>query len=313
MIQQHGARTLVTVTVTCVLALACKSESLKSLDKSATESTSIAEAGNEAKTSAAMRIVSVGATTSEVLVALGLGQSIVAIDRTSMNVEGAKGKPMVGYYSKLSAEGILAQNPTHVLGMTNAGPSAVIKQLEDTGITVSLFETPEKLEGTKAFIKSLGAATGKVKEAQATVDYLSADIAVLEQTTAKIEKRPKAMFLYARGTRTLMVAGRKSAAHEMLRLAGADNALGNIEAGFVPLTAEAAIKAAPDVIVVPTKGAESVGGIDGVIGLPGIAQTPAGQNRRIVTMNDLELLSFGPECGKAALKLSKLLMAGDAK
>ena len=291
--------TPLTVAVTLCLFFGCKAK-----DPKASESADNAPESNDA-----MRIVSVGATTSEVLVALGLSESIVAIDRTSMNVEGAKGKPMVGYYSKLSAEGILAQNPTHVIGMSTAGPPAVLKQLKDTGITVSVFAAPESLDGTKAFITAVGEETGKATEAKAIIDYLDADIEVLKQYTAKIAKRPKAMFLYARGTRTLMVAGRKSAAHEMLNLAGADNALADIEASFVPLTAEAAIKAAPDVIVVPSKGAESVGGIDGVVSLPGIGQTPAGQNKRIVAMDDLELLSFGPKCGAAALKLSKLIQA----
>jgi iron complex transport system substrate-binding protein len=43
-----------------------------------------------------------------------------------------------------------------------------------------------------------------------------------------------------------------------------------------------------------TTGLESVGGIEGLVKIPGIAQTPAGKDRRVVTMEDGLLYSFGP-------------------
>lgn len=43
-----------------------------------------------------------------------------------------------------------------------------------------------------------------------------------------------------------------------------------------------------------TKGLESVGGIDGLLDVPGIRETPAGLDRRIVTLEDGVLLSYGP-------------------
>jgi len=54
-------------------------------------------------------------------------------------------------------------------------------------------------------------------------------------------------------------------------------------------------------------GLESVGGIDGLLKEPGIAETPAGQNRRIVAMDDGYLLSFSPRMGKALIDLITLL------
>ncbi|MBZ9643471.1 ABC transporter substrate-binding protein, partial [Streptomyces sp. PSKA30] len=63
---------------------------------------------------------------------------------------------------------------------------------------------------------------------------------------------------------------------------------------FTPLTTEALVKAQPEVILMMTKGLESVGGIDGLLDVPGIRETPAGMNRRIVTLEDGVLLSFGP-------------------
>ena len=61
-----------------------------------------------------------------------------------------------------------------------------------------------------------------------------------------------------------------------------------------PVTDEAIVAAQPDLILMMTKGLESVGGIDGLIAMPGVGQTPAGQNKRVISMPDSELLSFGP-------------------
>lgn len=78
------------------------------------------------------------------------------------------------------------------------------------------------------------------------------------------------------------------------------------------MTAESVVAAQPDVLVVFKRGLESVGGLEGLLKLPGIAQTPAGQNRRVVAMDDLYLGSFGPRAGRAALDLFRAayLMSG---
>jgi iron complex transport system substrate-binding protein len=43
-----------------------------------------------------------------------------------------------------------------------------------------------------------------------------------------------------------------------------------------------------------TKGLESVGGVQGLIKLPGVAQTEAGKRKAIIDVDDSLLLSFGP-------------------
>lgn len=64
------------------------------------------------------------------------------------------------------------------------------------------------------------------------------------------------------------------------------------------------INAAPDVLLVLTAGLESVGGVPGLLKLPGVAQTPAGRNRRIVDVADGALLSFGPRTGETISALA---------
>ena len=82
-------------------------------------------------------------------------------------------------------------------------------------------------------------------------------------------------------------------------------ALGGEDAGtaaglkeqFQPITSEAMVAAAPDVFLMMTDGLDSIGGPSGLAKLPGVAQTPAGRNERVVDMADSVLLSFGPNTG----------------
>lgn len=73
--------------------------------------------------------------------------------------------------------------------------------------------------------------------------------------------------------------------------AGAASGLGK---DFTAITSEALAEAAPDAILVMSKGLASVGGVDGLVRIPGVAQTPAGMDRRIVSVEDGVLLNYGP-------------------
>ena len=73
--------------------------------------------------------------------------------------------------------------------------------------------------------------------------------------------------------------------------------------GYQPVTAEALVAAAPEIIVTQTLGAESVGGIDGVLDVPGVAETPAGQNGRIYVYDDELLLGMTPRTGQQLLAM----------
>ena len=62
-----------------------------------------------------------------------------------------------------------------------------------------------------------------------------------------------------------------------------------------------------------TKGLESVGGVDGLLDrLPAIANTPAGQHRRIVDMQDTQVLSFGPRTAEVLNSLAVSVYAPES-
>lgn len=73
--------------------------------------------------------------------------------------------------------------------------------------------------------------------------------------------------------------------------------------GYQPLSPEAIVTAAPEVFVLLDASLESIGGVDGLVKLPGVAQTPAGQKRTVLHYDDQYLLGMGPRIGQALMDL----------
>jgi iron complex transport system substrate-binding protein len=88
----------------------------------------------------------------------------------------------------------------------------------------------------------------------------------------------------------------------MLRLTGAENVLATQE-GYKPISPEALAALAPEVIITTRMTVESVGGEDKLMASPGIALTPAAKQGRIIVMDDLLLLGFGPRLPEALSEL----------
>jgi len=262
--------------------------------------------GNEVTITDSSRLITLGGPVTEIVFALGAASQVVAVDTSSTYPEEVTQLPQVGYQHQLAAEGVLALNPTLILATTQAGPPEAIQQLRDAGITVLILPADDSVDGAKAKITGFAQALGKVAEGEALIAELDADLATAQELVATTTVQPKVMFIYARGAGSASVAGLKTGGHAMIELAGALNVVSEYE-GYKPLTAEAAVAAAPDVILMLSGGLESVGGIDGLLKEPGIAETPAGQNRRIVAMDDGYLLSFSPRMGKALIDLITLL------
>ena len=251
------------------------------------------------------RIVSLNGSTTEILFALGVGDNVVGCDASSSYPKGIKEKlPSVGYQYGLNAEGILSLNPTLVIGRNDVRPPQVVQQLRIAGVTVLLLKEPRTFETAKQRLLTIGKAVGQEKKAEELAKVLDTDIKQLKTKldARKGEPKQKALFLYLRGTQTTLVLGTDTAPGAMFDIVGAENAAGNIK-GNKPMTAEAVIAAQPDVYVLFTTGLESIGGVDGLLKLPGLAHTPAGKNRRVVTLDGQYLSGFGPRCGRAALDL----------
>lgn len=255
---------------------------------------------------AVLRVVSVGGAVTEVVHAVGAADALVGVDSTSTYPPPVERLPRVGYMRQLSAEGILSLRPTLVLATAEAGPPAVIAQIESAGVRVIKFTVRHSVEALRDNVATAAAALGREADGTRVLRDLDRRWRETSRTVPSDITAPRVLFVMAHGGGTVMAGGRDTAADAMIRYASATNAAGALS-GYRPLTAEAAIAAAPDVILATTQGLELVGSVAAFLGRPGLAHTPAGRTRRVVAMEASYLLGFGPRLPEAVAELARRL------
>jgi iron complex transport system substrate-binding protein len=256
------------------------------------------------------RIVSIGGALTETLYALGAQADLVGVDTTSLFPDAARQLPSVGYARALSAEGVLSLRPTLVVASQEAGPPAVLRQIESARVPLALLDTDHRFEGVVARTQRLAELCGRVETGRALAAELQQRWAQAQDQVAKRaaggKPAPRVLFVLSHSMAQVRVSGGGTAADAMLRYAGSVNVLASVD-GYKPLTPEAAIAAAPNVILATEQGLQAAGGIDGLLKAPGLAQTPAGRARRVVALEALLLLGFGPRLPQAVAALADAL------
>ena len=256
-----------------------------------------------AQTFEGQRIVCVGGPVTEIVFALGGGDRVVGVDTSSNFPEAVEALPTVGYQRRLSAEGVLSLSPDLVIADAAAGPPEALEQIRSAGVRIYVVPENNTFKGAQEKIRYVASALGLGTAAEQVIRDLKEDIKVARRNMGDGPK-PKVVFIYARGSGTLLISGHNTAANAIIDLAGGVNAISGYE-GYKPLTAEAMVAAEPDLLLMMESGLEVFGGKEAVLNAPGVRQTPAGKDKRIVTMDGLYLLGFGPRLGKAVKELSQ--------
>jgi iron complex transport system substrate-binding protein len=246
--------------------------------------------------SARERIVVFGTAVGELVYALGLGHAVVARDLSCEFPEAIREKPAVGYFRQLSAEGVLAQRPSLILGTAASGPPNVVEQLRQSGVPLHLFEDQTDLENLRALIREMGRLLDRSGEAEALIAQLEADLASVPSVADEV--KAKVLFLLSPpGSDRLLAAGRDTAAAAMIELAGGRNLFDDFE-GYKPLSPEVIANRRPEIILLPRRdGAVSVEEAGGHAVVQGLV---ASGHSRIVEIDLAEKLAFGIRTGAAA-------------
>ncbi len=261
--------------------------------------------GEEVTVTDISRIVVLNGDIAEIIFALGLGDYVTAVDTSATHPMEAVMKPKIGYARALSAEGILAMQPTLVIGTTSAGPPPVLAQISQTGVPVLILKTEPTIAGAAEKIRLVAKALGMPSKGNEVAEAMEADVEEAKELASTATGDPPiAVFLYLRGLDTVMMAGSGDLSADMFDAAGAVS--GGVKAGiahFVPLTAEALVTASPEYIVVFDTGLQTVGGVDGLLQIPGVSETPAGKNRNVIAFDGLYFAGGGPRTGEALHEL----------
>lgn len=252
------------------------------------------------------RIASVGGSLTEILYLLGAEKRIVAIDSTSNYPERAARFPSVGYVRALSAEGLLSMRPTLVLGEHDMGPPEALTAVRRAGVSVVRVAETHSAAGIVAKVRCVASILQLDAES-----LIARQLAPVVQQLARLRERApvaekSVAFLLESQDGAPIGAGRDTSGHGLLNMAVARNVLADFE-GWKPVSAEALARRAPDFIVVTKRGVDLAGGVERLSARHFVRATPAGQSNRLVVVDGMEALGFGPRTLQAALRLARRL------
>jgi iron complex transport system substrate-binding protein len=257
-----------------------------------------------------VRIITAGSAMTETVCALGDCDKIVATDRTSLYPAQIQSLPSIGYRSGINAEGIIALRPTLFIAEKLYVEDAVVQQIRSTGIKVVEIPRAYDLNGTKELIRTIAKQLNKTSQAEQLIAKIESQLAEASAIVKKTKVRPIVLCIYNRGTQSFDVAGNNTFAN-ILPFVNATPAVTGVE-GYKPLNTEALIAANPDYLLMFESGVKSLGGVEGVLKVPGVNQTTAGKKKQVIVMDGIKLSNFGPRLGEAVKELAENIYSNTA-
>jgi iron complex transport system substrate-binding protein len=289
--------------VTAIALTGCANNQVGAVDISAVDvTTSRIETTETPKFS---KVIALANGSAEIIDSLGLKSILIGRDIASTE-PALESVPVVTSGHQVVAEKIIALSPDLVIIDSSVGPTEAIASLKRAGIKVVQISEVWTVAGISEKVMEVASLLGVESTGKKLASLVESTIV---SASKKISGSPRVLFLYLRGGNSIyLVGGSGSGADSLLASIGAvDVGATPGSKPFTPLTAESLIALKPDVILVMTKGLESVGGVSGLIELPGVAQTPAGKNSRIISVDDSLLLSFGARTPSLLTKMAEAL------
>lgn len=252
------------------------------------------------------KVITLNSALTETVYALGLGNSVVATDVTSDSPAAAAKLPKVSKNRAISAEGLIRYRPDLVLALEGDVSRQVIQQLRAAGVKFVAIRQQYTAKGAFQFIQQVADAMGETQKGTQLVAQTEQALKQAVATVSKnaFDKTPRILFIYARGTGTMSVAGKGSHIDAIIEMAGGRNAVQEFS-DFKPYGTEALVKANPDIILLFDFGLSSLGGKAALMKMPGVRLTNAGKEHRIIELNGPLLINFSNRLPEAILALNK--------
>ena len=246
------------------------------------------------------RVVALAPNLTEIVFAVGGGSSLVGNTTYCDFPEEAKRVTKVGDTLHPSIERIIALKPEVVLVSTASQLEVFTEQLKNHNISVFVTD-PHDLEGVFRSITQVGEILGRAAEASVVVEKLRQRTNAVETA---VKQLPRVRIFYQLSAEPLYTAGRDSFVTDLIKRAGGDSVTGDVPGAWPKYSAESALAAKPDAIVLPTGGSMGAGNATVAEAL---RQSPAVLQGRVYKINDDHLVRPGPRAVDGLEAMAKAL------
>lgn len=196
------------------------------------------------------KIISTAPSNTEVLMALGLGDKLVAIDKYSTDIEGVNTELPQIDFSNPDAETIIGLEPDIVIasGHNKTGSTEdPFKVISEAGIPVVYIPSSESIDGIYKDIEFIADVVNEKSKGKEIIDDMKAQVDEIKAIGDTIADK-KSVYFEISPAPYLSSFGKSTFLNEMIEIIGAENIFAN-EDGWISPTAEAIIDANPDVII----------------------------------------------------------------
>jgi iron complex transport system substrate-binding protein len=251
-------------------------------------------------------IISLSPSNTEILFAVGAGNSVVGVTKYCDFPAEAQGLPKVGGFSadSISIETIVSLQPDLVLA-NGSGQESVITALEQASIKV-IAVNATSFEDVYANIEMVGKITGHETEAIAVVDGMKARVAAVAEKIASVPQEDRPTVFWEVWDEPLMTAGPGTFIGQMIEKAGGINIFGNLSEDYPQVSAEEIITRNPAVILGPDSHGDKLIA-EQLAARPGWDQIDAVKNNKIFLIDGNTSSRPGPRLVDALEAIAKAL------
>ena len=244
------------------------------------------------------RVISLAPSLTEMVYALGAGQTLVGVTTVCNYPEAARRLPKVGGMEDggVDLEKVLSLKPDLVVAI-GLYQSSTVEALRRLGLRVELVPS-QTVEDVFAAANRLGTLLGRQAEARRLTADMGRRIDRVRRATAALPKGRRPRVFYQVWDQPLMTATRDTLIGRLIELGGGVNVFSDLSGRYVQVSPEAVLKRDPQVILAPTTHASRV---DPKIlaRTPGLAGVTAVRTGRVYVLDGDLVSRAGPRIAEA--------------
>ena len=253
------------------------------------------------------KIVTIGGSITDIVFALGVGESVTAVDQSSTLPEIVKSLPQVGYVRSISAEGILSMSPTKILASSDIGPPNVIDQLNQSGVEFKIFDSPMSFDDVFTTIDSISLFLKVYENGLVLKEKLKSELNRINEFKSSLNNSSlNIAFFMNPSSSSFNAAGSGTRASYLIDFIGGSNVYEDSFKRYNKVNKETIIGSNPDIILIGSmnsKPKENCVFMDDPI----FSKVNAVINEKVIYIDLGYHLTFGSSFGEASIFLIDLI------